>query len=174
MMEYIAQSVHERQRDLSHALGGSLFLALCSCIWLPTLPIAITLQTFALFILALTLPRHICLRLTLFYLLEASIGLPVLGSVSPLWFLGPSAGYLFAFPAASYIMSSLAYQQPSLFMQFIGLVSGLLLIYGLGFLVLIHFVPIACAFQSGVLFFLPIDLIKIGVAMAAVHSLKKI
>ncbi len=172
-MELILTPVRVHTRVIENAFLGSVFIALCSLIWIPTLPVAVTLQTFALCLLALVLPPHICLGASLLYLIEASLGLPVLcGCSNPLWFLGPCAGYLFAFPIASYAMSFFAYRSDSLIYQGLALLLGLVIIYAFGWLILSLFIGKAAAFQSGVFLFVPIDTIKAGFAIASVRYLK--
>jgi len=173
-MEYVLQQIQSRKQEIAYILMGNFCLIFCSFIWIPTTPVPITLQTFALFILALTLPPRVCLLSTLLYLFEATVGLPVLGTVHPLWFLGPCAGYLFAFPIASFVMSQIAYNRSSMIMQAFALLSGLAIIYGLGFFVLSGFVGAATAFHSGVLFFVHIDLIKIALAITIIRSFKHV
>lgn len=156
-----------KKHEITQSFLGSLFIVLCSLIWIPTLPVPVTLQTFALFIIALMRSPKIAFGSSVFYLLEASLGLPVLRSCStPLWMLEPCAGYLIAFPFASYIMSMMAYKQTSIIKQVLGLSGGLFLIYFVGFLWLSNFIGIQSAFKLGVVFFIPIDFTKMVFALA--------
>lgn len=83
------------------ALCGSLFLALLSQVSfpIPFNPIPVTLQTFGIYCLIITLGQKRSANAVLAYLFEASSGFPVLkgGLSNPLWFVGPTAGYLVGF-----------------------------------------------------------------------------
>ncbi|CDR33782.1 biotin transporter BioY [Criblamydia sequanensis] len=83
------------------ALSGSLFLALLSQVSfpIPFNPVPVTLQTFGIYCLIITLGQKRSANAILAYLFEASCGFPVLkgGLSNPLWFVGPTAGYLVGF-----------------------------------------------------------------------------
>lgn len=144
-----------------HSLWGSLFIALCSLIWIPTMPVPITGQTFALFMLALCLNPKACFMAALLYLLEASLGLPVLcGYSNPLWIIGPKAGYLLAFPFATFLIATLKKTFSSPMGQIFSIFMGQIVIYTLGFLWLAQFIGFQQAFIGGVLFFIPTAIIK--------------
>lgn len=161
-----------KNNEIVQGFFGSIFLAICSLIWVPTEPVAVTMQVLALFILALQYSPRICLITTLYYLGEATVGLPVLGAINPLWFIGGSAGYLFAFPFAAYLMSFIAYKSNSLIRQFFALLVGLVLIYFMGYVWLAAYIGAHEALFMGVIFFIPFDLMKIGLAIYISNYLK--
>ncbi|GAC1361073.1 MAG: biotin transporter BioY [Acidobacteriaceae bacterium] len=86
--------------------AASLFIATCAHFSLPMpfTPVPTTLQTFAVLLVGLTLgPVGGFAALTL-YLLEGASGLPVFSPQGPggiVQLLGPTAGYLFAYPVAA-------------------------------------------------------------------------
>lgn len=92
-------------------IAASAFVALCAHISLPMLvtPVPATMQTFAVILVGMALgPVEGFAALTL-YLLEGAAGLPVfsphgLGGVAQL--LGPTAGYLLAYPFAAALSGS--------------------------------------------------------------------
>lgn len=153
--------------------AGSLFIALCSLIYLPTLPIATTLQTFGLFILALTLGAEKTFFAASLYLIEATTGWPVLcGCSHSLWWMGPSAGYLIAFPFAGYLAGKIGHSASSFGRQIVAIGLGKFLIYGMGWAHLSSFIGSYAAFTQGVLFFLPTACLKI-LAIAALIRKKR-
>jgi len=160
-MELTLTSTRIRMGELSQALFGSLFIALGALVSIPTVPIPTTLQTFAIIIVALTQAPRVAFASLLMYLIEATIGLPVLaGKSNPLWLFGPTAGYLVAFPFAAYLISYLSRKTNNLYAQ-MGIIAGAqLLILLSGFARLTSFVPLEYAFKFGFLFFLPVGFIK--------------
>jgi biotin transport system substrate-specific component len=94
--------------DVFRILAANVLLALCAhiVIPLPFTPVPITGQTFGVLLVAALLgARRSALALVL-YLLEGLAGLPVfqpLGLPGPAHFLGPTAGYLVAYPFAALV-----------------------------------------------------------------------
>ena len=88
------------------AFAASMFVAICAHISVPMpfTPVPTTMQTFAVILVGMTLgPIEACAALAL-YLAEGATGLPVfsphgLGGVAQL--VGPTGGYLFAYPLAA-------------------------------------------------------------------------
>jgi biotin transport system substrate-specific component len=87
-----------RDKILRVALG-TLVLTASSWISIPLAPIPITMQTYAVIVIAALFGARLGTITVLAWLAEAAIGLPVLAQgASTLALLGPSAGYLFSFP----------------------------------------------------------------------------
>lgn len=84
-------------------LAGSVLLALCSWISVPMIPVPMTMQTYGVLLLGVLLGWRLAGASVLLYLAEALAGLPVLagGAFGLKPFLGPTAGYLAAFPLAA-------------------------------------------------------------------------
>ena len=102
------------------AVAGTALLALCARISfpIPTTPVPITMQTFAVLLLgALYGPRLGALTMLL-YLAEGLAGLPVFAGGRSAWsprsipllpvIVGPTAGYLLAWPLAAALVGALA------------------------------------------------------------------
>jgi len=158
----------ELAKSLLFALAGATFISLLAQIKIPFYPVPATLQTFAIFLLALTQRPLTAALSLLFYLIAATAGLPVLagGAMHPLWMVGPTAGYLLAFPLAAYVASKIGYQKESLFIRFGALLSAQVIIYTLGFIWLSTFIGAKRAWMGGVVFFLPSALLKVLLAGA--------
>jgi biotin transport system substrate-specific component len=107
-------------RDGLLALAGTALLALCARISfpIPTTPVPITMQTFAVLLLgALYGPRLGAITMAL-YLAEGLAGLPVFAGGRSAWspsavpalpvIVGPTAGYLLSWPLAAALVGALA------------------------------------------------------------------
>ena len=81
---------------------GTLFLALSSHVAVPMIPVPMTMQTLAVTLVGALLGARLGTLTVLAWLGEAMLGLPVLSGPSSLaTFIGPTAGYLMAFPFAA-------------------------------------------------------------------------
>ncbi len=91
-------------------LFGTGVLALASQISVPMVPVPITMQTFALTMIGVLYGWRLGALTVLAWLGEAMMGLPVLanggGGLAP--FVGPTAGYLAAFPIIAALAGYLA------------------------------------------------------------------
>ena len=114
-----ASQVLEREQhsawwmEIALVVGASLFVALCARVTvpLPFTPVPLTLQNFAVLVVGLTLGSRRGFAALALYLGEGAIGLPVfnpagLGGVAQL--LGPTGGYLMAYPFVAFISGWIA------------------------------------------------------------------
>lgn len=154
-------------------LAGSALVALSAqvVVPLPFTPVPITGQTFAvLFVGALLGSRRGALALTA-YLLEGAAGLPVFagGGSTLAWLAGPTAGYLWSYPAAAWLTGRLAERgwdrRPATAALALG--AGNAVIYAVGLPWLAFYVGFERVLAAGFLPFLPGDLVKIAVAAGA-------
>ena len=88
----------------------SLFIAACAQFSIHIGPIPITGQTFAVLLTGMLLGSRLGAAAVIAYLVEGAIGLPFFagGGAGLVRFLGPTAGYLVAFPAAAFIAGAFA------------------------------------------------------------------
>ena len=97
-------------RQLALVLGGTVALSASSYISIPFWPVPVTMQTFAVLMVGALYGWRLGGITVLAWLLEAALGMPVLaggkGGIAP--FIGPIAGYLFAFPVGAMLMGWLA------------------------------------------------------------------
>lgn len=177
-----ARRITER---ITVVLLGTLFVAICAHVSIPLwfTPVPITLQTFAVMLLALVLsPRWSAVTMAA-YLAEGAAGLPVFSPVGAATFLhlfGPTAGYLLAYPAAAWLTSSLFQRfrrakapgfAAALGAAMIG--SSLILLSGAAWLaILIHQTP-AAVFMLAVAPFVPGEILKVIAAAGAVSGLRR-
>lgn len=100
-------------RRLFLMLAGTLFLAICSQIEVPMVPVPITMQTFGMVMIGALYGWRLGGATVVAYLIQGAMGLPVLagGDAGLHHFAGPvawTAGYLYAFPIAAVLVGWLA------------------------------------------------------------------
>jgi len=94
---------------------GSLALTISAKIKIPFYPVPMTMQTFVVLFLGVSLGYKIGLASVGLYLLEGIAGLPVFSNspekgVGLIYFTGPTMGYLIGFLTASYLASKINIQ----------------------------------------------------------------
>ena len=95
---------------LAAILAGSLFLTLSSYMEVPMIPVPVTMQTFAVALVGALYGWRLGGLTIVAWLMQGALGLPVLagGAAGASHFIGPTAGYLFAFPVAGMAVGWLA------------------------------------------------------------------
>jgi biotin transport system substrate-specific component len=91
---------------------GSLALTISAKIKIPFYPVPMTMQTFVVLFLGISLGYKIGLASVGLYLLEGILGLPVFSNspekgIGLIYFTGPTMGYLIGFLTASYLASKI-------------------------------------------------------------------
>ena len=100
--------VKDARRALLVALLGSTFVALLARVQVPFAPVPLTGQTLGVLLVGGLLGARLGALSLLFYLLEGALGLPVFARGGGLpYLLGPTGGYLLAFPLAAYLVGHL-------------------------------------------------------------------
>ena len=97
------------------AIFGSILLAISAKIKIPFYPVPMTMQTFVVLFLGITLGSKIGLLTISLYLFEGIFGLPVFAGTPEkgtglIYFTGPTMGYLVGFLIATYIAGSFQYK----------------------------------------------------------------
>lgn len=160
-------------RSVSLVVAFSLLTALAAQIVIPIGPVPITGQTFAVLLTGALLGSRLGAMSLIVYLMEGAAGLPFFygghGGLAHL--LGPTGGYLVAFPAAAFITGAFAENgwdkrfHSAVVAMFIG--SLVILLAGWAwFATVMHTAPWP-AFQVSVMPHLVGDVIKILLAAAA-------
>jgi len=137
---------------------------------LPWTPVPITGQTFAVLLSGAVLGARRAFVAQVLYLAEGASGLPFFsgGAAGLAKLVGPTGGYLAAFPFAAALTGFLAeraWDRKPLTM-FLTMLAGSGLIFGLGLAQLSRFVPASLLLASGLLPFIPGDLVKAALAAA--------
>ena len=173
-----------RAIDAALVIGGSLLMAACAHISIPLwfTPVPITLQTFGVMFLALTLGGWRASAALVLYLLEGASGLPVfsphgLGGMAQL--LGPTGGYLLSYPFAALVAGLIAakFSRRSLLIAFsVGAVACSVLVFASGALWLATALhkPASTIFLIAVLPFIPGEVLKGVAAIAAAMGSRRI
>ena len=98
-------------KSLLAIILGSIALTISAKIKIPFYPVPMTMQTFVVLFLGISLGYKIGLASVALYLLEGIAGLPVFSNspekgVGLIYFTGPTMGYLIGFLTASYLASN--------------------------------------------------------------------
>ena len=155
---------------------GTVFLAVCAHVAIPLwfTPVPLTLQPFGVLVLALLLRPRLAVGTVMAYLAEGAAGLPVFAptaaAVSGLaHLLGPTGGYLLAYPVAALAIALGARHARSFAVRMAVTAVGDLIILAGGalWLATTTHTTFAAAFALAVVPFLPGDALKVAAAAAA-------
>ncbi len=161
------------------AIVGSLLLTISAKVKIPFYPVPMTMQTFVVLFLGITLGSKIGLLTVSLYLFEGIFGLPVFAGtpekgIGIIYFTGPTMGYLLGFLVAVYVAGSFNYEK-GLISKFLKLVFSVSFIYLLGVVWLGILIgwdkPL---FKLGVQPFLLAELFKVLLLVATSQILLKI
>jgi biotin transport system substrate-specific component len=173
LVDYLFPARESRTFNLLRALllvgGFSIFIALCAqiSITLPFTPVPITLQTLGVLLTGASLGSPRGGLAVLAYLAEGAAGLPVFagGSNGFMRLLGPTAGYLWAFPIAAFVTGWLCQRRldRSFKTSAMAMLPGSLIIYAIGvpWLAFVTHLSIAVAMSKGMVPFLIGDALKL-------------
>jgi len=166
-------------RRTSAVVMGAALVAAASqlAVPLPGTPVPLTLQPLAVLIVGGLLGPWLGASSLLFYLALGAAGLPVftpIGLPGVARLIGPTGGYLLAYPLAAYAVGTLSSGQagraPGSLRLAVAALAGLVLIYLGGLVQLwVYAGNIRAAARFGTLPFLVGDLIKLGVAVLLLH-----
>lgn len=163
-------------RSVGLVLAFSLLMALSAQIFFPIGPVPITGQTFVVLLTGALLGSRLGAMTMIVYVIEGASGLPFFygGGSGPGHLLGPTGGYLVAFPAAAFITGAFAEHgwDKRFSTAVVAMAVGSLVILLAGwawFSVLTHTAPLA-AFKVSVAPHLAGDVIKILLAAAALPA----
>ena len=159
---------------------GSALVAICAHIAMPLgfTPVPVTMQTFAVLLLALLFTPGAAFACLALYLMEGAMALPVFSPHGPggmVQLLGPTGGYLLSYPFAAALASWLYRRGRRSFLAALagaGLASILILAAGATWLGLLTHVKLSVVFAQSVAPFLPGDAIKVLAATACVSMLR--
>ena len=154
----------------------SLFIAAMAQFTIPIGPVPITGQSFAVLLTGALLGSRLGAAAVIAYLIEGALGLPFFagGGAGIVRFLGPTGGYLVAFPAAAFITGAFAehgwdkrYLSAAAAMA-IG--SAVIFLGGWAWYAILTNTPPVTAFQIAVLPFLLGDVVKIALGAAVLPT----
>jgi biotin transport system substrate-specific component len=163
-------------RQVGLVIGFSLLTALAAQVVIPLGPIPITGQTFAVLLTGALLGSRLGAMAMIAYLVEGASGLPFFAGWHGglLHLLGPSGGYLIAFPAGAYVTG--AFAEHGWDRRFLtaaaamAIGSAIIMLSGWAwFSVVMHTSPLLTLYAT-VIKFIPGDIIKISLAAAVLPS----
>ena len=161
------------------AITGTLLLTISAKVKIPFYPVPMTMQTFVVLFLGITLGPKIGSMTVALYLFEVILGLPVFAGtpekgVGFIYFTGPTMGYLIGFLIATYLAGIFKYDK-GIVNNFLKLVFSVSFIYLFGMIWLGTLIgwekPI---FKLGAQPFLLAELFKILLLLLLTPSLLKI
>lgn len=145
---------------------------------LPFTPVPITLQPLVVILAGAMLGPWAGATAMAGYLALGAGGAPVFsaGHGGLPWLMGPTGGYLIAYPAAAFLVGLAAGESRNLVRLGLALASGVAVIYvgGVTQLLLLTGQELDAVLVQGVLPFLPGDLLKVLVALAVVRGVGSI
>lgn len=159
-------------RAVAVALGALVVaLAAQAAVPVPLSPVPMTLQPLAVLAVGGVLGARAGAAALVLYLSMGLLGLPVFagGAAGLARVLGPTGGYLLAFPAAAALTGALAGPAPRVLRALVACAAGMALIHlgGASQLALLGGDP-ALALRLGLVPFLTGDMLKIGLAAAVI------
>ncbi len=166
-------------RNVFITLIGTVLLAISSKIKIPFYPVPMTMQTFVVIFLGITIGWKLGVATVALYLFEGIIGLPVFSGspekgVGIIYFTGPTMGYLIGFLFTVYFVGSFKFNK-NLLKSFLQLIFSVSFIYIFGVIWLGFLVgwekPL---FQLGVQPFLLAELFKILIILFSLSKIKKL
>lgn len=170
-----SDGAYRRVKQCGAVVAGTLVLALSSYITVPMIPVPITMQTLAVVLVGAFYGWRLGGITITAWLMEGALGLPVFagGSGGALAFIGPTAGYLFSFPLVGALAGWLvahgcngAHPLRAFAAMMLAQTACLLL----GALWLAALVGPQNAFMSGVVPFIPGEIVKAALAAATLAS----
>ena len=115
---------------------GTILITISAKVKIPFYPVPMTMQTFVILLIGITLGYKIGLATVALYLFEGIIGLPVFANspekgIGIAYFIGPTMGYLIGFLIAVYIAGLFKYDK-GMINTFLKLIFSVSFIYILG------------------------------------------
>ncbi len=118
------------------AIAGTILITISAKVKIPFYPVPMTMQTFVILLIGITLGYKIGLATVTLYLFEGIIGLPVFANspekgIGIAYFIGPTMGYLIGFLIAVYFAGLFKYDK-GIINTFSKLIFSVSFIYVLG------------------------------------------
>lgn len=164
------RAASRRLLDVLLVLVGSILVAASArlAIHLPFTPVPVTGQTLAVLLVGAALGSRRGALAMAAYLAQGAAGLPVFagGACCLPWLLGPTAGYLWSYPLVAFVVGALAERgwdrRPAAAVA--AMLIGNALIYVVALPWLVPFVGAGNVLETGLLPFIPGDLLKVVLA----------
>jgi len=166
-----------RAKEVAYSALFAALTAVGAQITIPIGTVPITLQVLFVLLSGLLLGARLGFLSQAIYVFMGAVGLPVFAGFSGgfAYLYGPTGGYLIAFPIAAFLVGLLAERKDNAVGYTLATVTGILVIYVLGWLRLGFFMKgnFGKAFLVGVAPFVPIDLTKGAIAVVIADRVKR-
>src|SRR5579862_748555 len=177
------EGILDAAKQVALVVGASLFVALCARVTLPLpfTPVPLTLQNFGVLLVGLTLGSRRGFAALALYLAEGMAGLPVfnptgLGGIAQL--IGPTGGYLLAYPFVAAVAGYLSERGSRSFIRFaLASVAGEVVLFtcGLAWLsVLTHSFKLAVQYGLAVFVFAEVVIVMAAAGIANRFSRRRV
>jgi biotin transport system substrate-specific component len=165
-------------------VAATVFIAACAHVsfLLPFTPVPLTLQTFAVILVGLALGPVAGFSALALYLAEGAAGIPVFSPQGPggiAQLLGPTGGYLFAYPLAAAAAGWLVRAMPGILSRFTRAAIGgigatvIILALGAGWMAYFNHFAAVAVWSLAVIPFLPGEAVKIAAASGIFAALQR-
>ncbi|MBT6118259.1 MAG: biotin transporter BioY [Rhodospirillaceae bacterium] len=163
------------------AVFGTLILYASAKVNVPMWPVPMSMQTFAVMVLAMAYGFRLGTATILLYLLEGALGLPVFANtpergIGLAYMAGPTGGYLAGFVVCAAVVGWLADRgwDRNLGMILIAYALGTAAIFGLGIAWLSVLIGLDKALTAGLVPFIPGAVLKIALAAGLMSAIWRI
>ena len=165
-------------KKISLILFGTLLLTISAKIKVPFYPVPMTMQTFVVVLIGITLGWKLGLITIFAYLFEGAIGLPVFAGtpekgIGISYMLGPTGGYLVGFILSVFVSGFVNYNK-NIFIKFLLISLSIFVIYLTGVPWLAYLAGWEIAFVWGIKNFILAEIFKISILALSAEKLFKL
>ncbi len=165
-------------KKISLILFGTLLLTISAKIKVPFYPVPMTMQTFVVVLIGITLGWKLGLITIFAYLFEGTIGLPVFAGtpekgIGISYMLGPTGGYLVGFILSVFVSGFVNYNK-NIFIKFLLISLSIFVIYLTGVPWLAYLAGWEVAYIWGIKNFILAEIFKISILALLVDKLLKL
>ena len=156
---------------------GTLLLTISAKIKVPFYPVPMTMQTFTVVLIGITLGWKLGLYTVLVYLFEGAIGLPVFAGtpekgIGISYMIGPTGGYLIGF-VSSVLIAGFYNLNKNIFVKFLIISTSIFVIYITGVPWLAYLAGWEVAYVWGIKNFVLAEIFKISILVISTEKLLK-
>ena len=164
-------------KKISIVLFGTLLLTISAKIKVPFYPVPMTMQTFVVVLIGITLGWKLGLATVFAYLFEGAIGLPVFAGtpekgIGVSYIIGPTGGYLVGFVSSVFIAGFVNLNK-NIFIKFYLISLSIIAIYITGVPWLAYLAGWEVAYVWGIKNFVLAELLKIAILALSAEKLLK-
>ena len=165
-------------KKISIVLFGTLLLTISAKIKVPFYPVPMTMQTFVVVLIGITLGWKLGLATVFAYLFEGAIGLPVFAGtpekgIGISYMIGPTGGYLIGFLSSVFIAGFVNLNK-NLFIKFYLILLSIFAIYLTGVPWLAYLSGWEIAYVWGIKNFILAEILKICILVLSTEKLLKV